>query len=393
MGPQDGTSVACLRVMVRAVAIAFVLILATPALGSNLPSLRAELSQVDGTLKAAQERRAGLQRELDSVARRIEAIKAAARGKGRLFVDPELDGLLRRSQGLSSALTELLRAERGQAEGLEAVRVRLAAGLDDEISAVRTRWDGSDRAERRALVPQIKALRAERDALRQALPVSPIPRLGELANDDPEEMRERADALLDREDKLRREEKALAARVKELRGERDLERRMGEFLSEGALFDEHDRRISASPRPASPADFSKASDSPNVGGDRQPVGAPAPTSSAPTAVSATGVNAPSAGAPEVGTGTIDPRGGASVEPALGGAPAVGRQDSPKSLGASNESLSATLKSSPERGGQAAPYSDDESLEALISRQGKLRALADEARGRADEMARRARELR
>jgi hypothetical protein len=387
--------------MFRAVAIASVLVLAAPALGSNLPSLRAELSQVDGRLKAAQAQRAELQGELDPVTGRIEAMKAAGRGKGRLFADPELDRLLKRSQELSSALTELLRAERGQRDALGTVLERLATGLDAEIASMRARWDASARVERQALVPQIKSLRAERDALRQALPSVLVPRLSDLANDDPEEMRERADALYDSEDKLRGEEKALAARIEELKGERDLERRMSEFLSEGALFDEHDRRISASPRSASSgsADSSKApaSSSPSVGagGDRPTGGTvPAPTVFAPPAVSAAGVNAPGVtGNPEVGSGTIGSRSGVSAEPMPSGAPAVGRQDAPTPVGPSAEPPRATLKSPPERRGERAPYSDDESLEELASRRGKIRALADEARRRADEMARRARELR
>lgn len=378
--------------MARALALAvFLAAAAAPALAESVSDLRAEVSRVQSRQKALQARRAVLQSELDEVAGRIERRKAAERKPGRLFADRELEGLLRRSQALSDELTALLGAERKEAEALAAGQGRLIAELDAQITALRDRWAAAGRAERVALVPQIKSLRAERDALRGALPAgpaAPAPGVGAASSDDPEDLRQEADALYDSEDKLRREEKALAARIEELKAERDLERRMGEFLREGALFDEGDRRISTHPRASA------------VGLSSAEAASPAPTtiSNAPgTRDAPTSASVPAGGAPAPGSSELGPagsRGGAVLEPSPQAGGAVGRQDPPVSIAPAGELPRGGLQAEPDRrAGSVAPYSEDESPEELTARRVKLRAMADDARKRADEAARRARDLR
>jgi hypothetical protein len=90
----------------------------------------------------------------------------------------------------------------------------------------------------------MRELRAERDAVRSALPASQVPALGRAdTSDDPEDLLEQADALRDSEDKVKQRLKVLQARIAEVREERDLERRMNDFLGEEAMFDEQDRRL------------------------------------------------------------------------------------------------------------------------------------------------------
>lgn len=362
---------------------------ASPAFGENLSALRSEVAQAEDRQKAQQARRAALQGELDEVVRRIEAKKAAGRRPGPLFPDPELGRLLRRSQALSDELTSVLGSELKAAEALASGQARLIAELDAQIAALRDRWASAGRAERGALVPRIKALRAERDALRGSLPTSPAPGVGVAAGDDPEELRQQADALFDTEDKLRREEKVVAARIDELRAERDLERRMGEFLREGALFDEGDRRISTHPRPSSTgkAGSTSAPRGSNSGGS-----APGnQASSDPSDDSGAGKS--SADGASDSTAASE-RGGVAFDfaPQAGGA--VTRQDPPPTIQPAPELSRGTVQTAPDgRAGALSPFAEDDSLEALAARREQLRALADEAHKRADEAARRARELR
>ena len=90
----------------------------------------------------------------------------------------------------------------------------------------------------------MRALRAERDAVRAALPAAQVPALLPApSSDDPEELLEQADALRDAGDKVKQRLAALESRIAEAREERDLDRRMGDFLGEGAMFDEQDRRL------------------------------------------------------------------------------------------------------------------------------------------------------
>ena len=63
------------------------------------------------------------------------------------------------------------------------------------------------------------------------------------SSDDPEDLLEQADALRDSEDKVRQRLQALRTRITEVREERELDRRMSDFLGEESMFDEQDRRL------------------------------------------------------------------------------------------------------------------------------------------------------
>ena len=86
--------------------------------------------------------------------------------------------------------------------------------------------------------------------MRAALPASQVPALdrADAERDDPEDLLEQADALRDTEDKVRERLKALHGRITEVREERDLDRRMNDFLGEESMFDEQDRRLRAAAR-------------------------------------------------------------------------------------------------------------------------------------------------
>jgi hypothetical protein len=320
--------------------------------------------------------------------------------------DAELEGLLRRSQEISSHLTSLVRS-RGDAE--EAVRVaqgRLSMELDREILALRSQWDAAgERGARRALLPRIKALRLERDSLRRATPSLVLPSVPDAPTDDPDELLERADALLDSVDKLRREEKAIALRIEELKGERELERRMNEFLSEESLFDDHDRKLSYSRRGREivAATTDSASGAPDNRGTPAPPsagGAPprAPKENErvrlqPEPPATLGYNendAASPGGKAVFNTQEAPR--ASAVPGPKGAASPGQHPGLEEL-LDDGARAGSLEMPPDRRFDGRPFSEEESLEALEARRGKIRALADQMHRKAEETARRARELK
>jgi hypothetical protein len=202
-------------------------------------SSRAAREQVTA-LKAEQLKHRG---ELSALSARIETLKAEA--KGKLLPGGELDAALKRSQELSGVLTELAqRASAGEAE-LEAANLSLLEGLSAELTRLRADFDRqTDRNQRKALIDQMRRVRAERDALRQTLPATKLPALDAVRpSDDPEELLEQADLLRDNEEKLRRELKALERRIAERREELELDRRMQRFLGEESMFDDSDRRL------------------------------------------------------------------------------------------------------------------------------------------------------
>lgn len=90
----------------------------------------------------------------------------------------------------------------------------------------------------------MRSVRGEREAVRAALPASQVPALeGAARGDDPEDLLAQADALRDTQDKVRQRLQALKARITEVREERDLDRRMNDFLGEESMFDDQDRRL------------------------------------------------------------------------------------------------------------------------------------------------------
>lgn len=200
---------------------------------SRLASARAQLVAIDGQREAAQS-------ELDSLAEQIAGMKSKRRPPDAL------DTSLRRSQELSSQL-HALSGSRSAAEGeLTQARLALFNALDAEVRRARDEAIAArEPALRRRALDRYRVAREERESLRAQLPSSQVPPLSaDPSSDDPEELLEQADALRDAEDKVNRRLQAVRARAVELRRERELDRRMGDFLGDEALFDEQDRRLS-----------------------------------------------------------------------------------------------------------------------------------------------------
>jgi hypothetical protein len=210
---------------------------------TGLESVRAKAQAARSEVRSLRERQQALRGELNGLAERITTLKAEHQGK--LTSSAELDQALKRSQELSGALTGLAQSVAGAEGESERAHVALHTALSEELSRVKAAWDATeDRQERARLVSRMRELRAERDAVRAALPASQVPAVGRAdASDDPEDLLEQADALRDSEDKVKQRLKALKARITEVREERDLERRMNDFLGEEAMFDEQDRRL------------------------------------------------------------------------------------------------------------------------------------------------------
>lgn len=376
--------------MMRALVIV-ALLLAGSAHAATLPELRAGVASAGTKVTGIRGQRSELQKSLDDVARQIEALKG--KPGSVLFGNPELDRLLKRSQDLSARVAEALKAESEAAELLRSGQGRLADELDQELARLRTRWESASRREdRQELTQKLRALRAERDALRGSAPDRTLPAtVADRPSTDPEELLERADALLDSEDKLRREEQALARRIEELRTERELERRMDEFLSEDALFDEHDRRLSTvlTVRGAQaetgqlPAGTSDSGKTPGAAVPN-PVGAPVvegdPTSAYDSVNGRYGEAVPAS-----------PSGKTSGTPSASGTGSLGRQDGAEELGPAATRVGVS-RAPPERRQDGAAYSDDEDLEELVARRAQVRKLAEELHRKAQETVRQARQL-
>jgi len=216
-------------------------------------------------------------------------------------------------------------------------------------------------------------------------------------SDDPEELLERADALFDSEDKLRREERALEARIGELRSEQDIDRRMSDFLGEGTLFDEADRRIvrPAAPRVGAPEPQPGAA-LPVGGATYKPVVNSGPMQPAAVVGNPGTMDAASKVAFEANA-DVSISGGGSQGPHGFASPGIGRTDgltplAPFAADLQPERPASVSRAPLERRTEAAAYTREETLEELTARRENLRSIADDLHRKAEETARRAKDL-
>jgi hypothetical protein len=217
---------------------------ALPALGAGpLDALRAESRGLREQVTALRARQLEGRTELSTLSARIQTLKEAS--KGKLLPGGELDSALKRSQELSGVLADLSQQVGARETALETANLSLLDALSGELSRLRTEFDRqTNRDVRKQLIDSMRKLRAEREALRQTLPATRLPSLDTVKpSDDPEELLEQADLLRDNEEKLRRELKSLEARIAERRDEQELDKRVQRFMGEESMFDDADRRL------------------------------------------------------------------------------------------------------------------------------------------------------
>ena len=221
-----------------------VLLLTVPAWGAGqLDTLRSSAKAAREQASVVRSEQMQKRQQLNQLSSRIETLKAEA--KGKLLPGGQLDAALKQSQELSGALTALAQTMSTRESDLESANLALLQALSAQLDSLRADFDRqTNRANRQKVLAQFKALRAEREQVRSALPAAKVPALEALRfSEDPTELLEQADAMRDNEDKVRRELKVLEGRISEARSERELDGRVRQFLGEESLFDDSDRRL------------------------------------------------------------------------------------------------------------------------------------------------------
>jgi hypothetical protein len=208
--------------------------------------------------------------------------------------------------------------------------------------------------------------------------------------------------MRDREDQVRKQLKSLEVRIAERKDERDLDRRVNQFLGEESFFDDSDRRLRGRREVTIPAD-AKTTETQAAGFTADTGGA---ANKSPTSRSQVGVPYDSAsdlfGGNTSGDfatmGAAAPAENTRTEPA----PPPSDPVSPQVGGAApgNEGTAATVKVS--QGSDARVVinpikrlagGEDEDLEDLEIQRAKLKGLAEELKVRAKQLERKAAELR
>lgn len=242
-----------------AIPVALTLVLAGPAapaqdasaggpedtLVDQVSSIRLEIERLDDARREVVRQRTQLAERLSRLAKEIKQRKAA-RGEGGILPDLTLQEMLRRSRELSETLTLITR----EMEALNQVRKdrlqslgRVYDRLVERAAASVRQAGGARKAE---LLRTLAEFRDQRDRIRRELmpPAEarpPIETRELLASDDPEELRERADAVRDEQDRLRLRLKRVERRIAQVQADRRLEREMQDFQKDQALFGEEGR--------------------------------------------------------------------------------------------------------------------------------------------------------
>jgi phage shock protein A len=213
-----------------------------------LEAARAQATQARSRAAELRGRQTQLNGELNGVAEHIEALKSRA-PKGT--ASGELDASLKRSQELSGALSELARALQAADADVARDDAAWVSALNQSLTELKAKWEAaSGRDQRQELVRQLRQLRSERDRARGQGTATGVRAPEAAPSDDPTELMEQADALRDSEDKVRQRIRALQAQIREVKDERDLDRRVGDFLNDQAILDEQDRRLRLAVPPA-----------------------------------------------------------------------------------------------------------------------------------------------
>jgi len=286
------------------------------ALVDRISTTRLALERIDDAAAIVRAQRDEAARKHEALAAEIRDIKKARKGAS-LLPDFGLQNKLRKSQEQAETLTLLNR----ELEALKQARLdrlqQLALTYDALIqqTAVRAKTaSGQRQADLFTLLEQ--ARRELVGVQRQLAPAPRAPReldsAALLASDDPEELSERADAVRDEQDRLRKELAQLDGRLKQKAQEARLDREMRDFISEQEIFDEGSRVLIVPRTPAADAPADKGTD-PTAAPDRDngfEGEYDAPPGGDPSSVNGDGVMGGSqdpgtgpASSPEMGTGS------------------------------------------------------------------------------------------
>jgi len=305
--------------MFRPCLLATLLLVLAPAAGA---ATLAEAEQASAAarqgLSALRSLQQGTRGELSAVAKQIEAAKSARAGEAGVLPGSGLERLLQRSQELSNQLTALARQlSEAETKALAADEALLSA-LGGEVDQLRSRAATAGRAERPAVLARLRSLREAQMRVMARLPRAAVPALATRSSEDPEELLEQADALRDGEDKLRARLQWVQQRLEQARAARELDRRMGDFSRDDALFDDSDRRFrmrrdivsdqaartDAAPPQAGGAEMANAASAPTAAGGTAPGSDSAPA--APTTVTVTAKDSlPQVGRTQAGAPTLE----------------------------------------------------------------------------------------
>lgn len=186
-----------------------------------------------------------LEAEYLEIVRKVDHAKKTLRSiTGRL----ELENLLRKSEGISTRLSQLQRKLVQIDTQLDGRRVVIIRYIQSEMRTLEKSLPKVAKTERKNIVMLLNALRETKVSFSAPLPNIPSPANVNLAlrdadslGDNPDELMAVADELQDAEDQLAKRLKAIQKQIIDLRNTQKLMKRAQRFSNEDQFFEESDR--------------------------------------------------------------------------------------------------------------------------------------------------------
>lgn len=241
------------------------------ALFDEISSRRVDIERIEEARSILSQERERLVRALEAGAQRIQRHKET-HDAGGIIPDLDLQRMLAESRELSEQLAELNRQLDSLENAKRMARANLLSRYEKLVERLAEEARRSEGRQRDELLNLLSRVRLERDDLRENPEAAPLPaeRFGGdslLGSEDPEELAERADAVRDEQDRLRRELSRLDRALAQQQADRRLDMEMRDFLSERSVFGEDSRTLRTGGSSSSAKTNSQGSDR-----DTPPVG-------------------------------------------------------------------------------------------------------------------------
>ncbi len=218
-----------------------------PVVPDRISTLQKQVERLRDEHQQAIAQRDQLASRVERVASEIRRRKAKEPG-AKLLPDLTLEELLQRSQELSRRLGEQNRQvdslARAQADQLGQLNLLYGQWIDQLGEQIKQ----SREPRSQELLDLLARARLGREQIRKQIEqpspsAPPLPTESMARSEDPEELREQADAVRDEQDKLRRRLRKIESQIAEVEAEKRLERNLRDFVQEQSLFGEDMRTL------------------------------------------------------------------------------------------------------------------------------------------------------
>ena len=219
---------------------------------ADLARVEEEIGVLQRHLASLQSGSRTLQLRSDSLAAVINTIKSAP--SPGFWERRKLERLLREFQDLATARERNLREQTQSANTLNHRAQWLENRYTQVIDSLLQSSDGAAPLARAELAGRIQGLRERRSGLisghSRSTPFLPRPEIEILAGDLPEEIEAKADFLRSRAERIQQQAGRLQQRIRDVRAETALRKKMNDLIADVRLFDQHDETIRSTATPS-----------------------------------------------------------------------------------------------------------------------------------------------